>query len=214
MKKLPSLVLGCLLMCTLHVQAQGTLKVGTVDVRRILQEYNRAKESAEKINDAANQAKKELNDRADAYKKVDDDITDLGKQLESAALSADAKAQKNKERDDKIANKKNLEREITEFQRTRQRQLQEEASRAQEAISKDITDVIQEKAKATNLDLVFDKSGPSINRLPELLFSRDSVDFTNDVIAALNKQGRTSGPAAEKSPSSTTTRASATPKKP
>ena len=126
-------------------------------------------------------------------------------------MSADAKAQKAKERDDKISNIKNMEREITEFRQTRERQLQEQALRMREGIVKEISDVVMEKVKSGNLDLVFDKSGNSLNGVPVLMYSRDSVDFTNDVIAVLNKPGRQSSVSTAISPSSAT---SPTPKKP
>ena len=76
-------------------------------------------------------------------------------------MSADAKTQKAKERDDKIGNIKTMEREINEFRQTRERQLQEQALRMREGIVKEITDIVMDKVKANNLDLVFDKSGMS-----------------------------------------------------
>ena len=193
------------------VQAQG-MKIGTVDMNRTFREYNKTKDAEAKINDAKNQAKKEYDERADAYKKALDDVNNLNKQLEAPALSADAKAQKAKERDDKISNIKNMEREITEFRQTRERQLQEQALRMREGIVKEITDVVMERVKSNNLDLVFDKSGNSLNGVPVLMYSRDSVDFTNDVVAALNKPGRASTVTLPSvSPAAAT---SATPKKP
>src|SRR6516165_2612545 len=212
MKKTLFLTLASLLVLPFAVQAQG-MKIGTVDMNRTFREYNKTKDAEAKINDAKNQAKKEYDERADSYKKALDDINTLNKQLEAPALSADAKAQKAKERDDKISNIKNMEREITEFRQTRERQLQEQALRMREGIVKEITDVVLERVKTSNLDLVFDKSGNSLNGVPVLMYSRDSVDFTNDVIAVLNKPGRpnsaTTGPSKEGAAS-----ASATPKKP
>jgi len=213
MKKLLSLTLVSLLVLPVVAWAQGSFKIGTVDMNRTFREYNKTKDAEAKINDAKNQAKKEYDERADSYKKALDDINTLNKQLEAPALSADAKAQKAKERDDKISNIKNMEREITEFRQTRERQLQEQALRMREGIVKEITDVVLERVKTSNLDLVFDKSGNSLNGVPVLMYSRDSVDFTNDVIAVLNKPGRPSsaitGPSKEGAAS-----ASATPKKP
>src|SRR5262249_10615212 len=213
MKKLLFLTLATLFVLPVVVRAQG-MKIGTVDMNRTFREYNKTKDAEAKINDAKNQAKKEYDERADSYKKALDDINNLNKQLEAPALSADAKAAKAKERDDKISNIKNMEREITEFRQTRERQLQEQALRMREGIVKEITDVVMEKVKATNLDLVFDKSGNSLNGVPVVMYSRDSVDFTNDVIAVLNKPGRPSAPLSTGSPSKEGAAASATPKKP
>jgi outer membrane protein len=210
MKKMLFLTVASLLVLPVAVRAQG-MKIGTVDMNRTFREYNKTKDAEAKINDAKNQAKKEYDERADTYKKALDDVNNLNKQLEAPALSADAKAQKAKERDDKISNIKNMEREITEFRQTRERQLQEQALRMREGIVKEITDVVMERVKSNNLDLVFDKSGNSLNGVPVLMYSRDSVDFTNDVIAVLNKPGRPSSVSTTMSPAAA---ASATPKKP
>jgi outer membrane protein len=206
MKKVLSLSLVSLLLLPIAARAQGTLKIGTVDMNRAFKEYNKTKDAEAKINDAKNQAKKEYDDRADAYKKALDEVNNLNKQLDSPALSAEKKAQTAKDRDEKIANIKNMEREINEFRQTRERQLQEQAMRMREGIVKEITDVVNEKVKTTGLDLVFDKSGMSLNGVPLLMYSKENVDFTNDVIAVLNKPGRAASistpisPAASASP--------------
>jgi hypothetical protein len=38
------------------------------------------------------------------------------------------------------------------------------------------------------MDLVFDKSGLSTNYVPLVLYSKDSADFTTEIITALNKK--------------------------
>jgi outer membrane protein len=194
MKKILSLALAFGLALPLAAFAQGTLKVGTVDMNRAFKEFTKTKDAEAKINDAKNQAKKEYDERAENYKKALDDINNLNKQLDAPALSADAKTQKAKERDDKIANIKNMEREINEFRQTRERQLQEQALRMREGIVKEITDVVNDKVKANSMDLVFDKSGMSLNGVPLLLYAKDSFDFTNDIVTVLNKPGRVSSP--------------------
>src|SRR3979409_2599589 len=191
MKKLLIIALGAMLALPCAAFAQS-VKIGTVDMNRAFKEYNKTKDAETKINDAKNAAKKEYDDRADAYKKALDDINNLKKQLDSTALSADAKTKLAKDRDDKIANIKNMEREINEFRQTRERQLQEQALRMREGIVKEITDIVMDKVKTNNDVVVFDKSGMSLNGVPILMFSRDNAEFTNDIIAVLNKPGRVS----------------------
>ncbi len=58
--------------------------------------------------------------------------------------------------------------------------------------------------KSQNLDLVFDKSGMSLNGVPLLLYSRENTDFTNDIVTELNKPGRVSSVSTEKATSATT----------
>ncbi len=168
--------------------SQG-MKVGTIDMNRAFKEYNKTKDAETKINEAKNSAKKEYDDRADAYKKALDEINKLNQQLEAPALSADAKTQKAKDRDEKIASIKNMEREINEFRQTREKQLQEQAVRMRDGIVKEITDVVMTRVRADSMDLVFDKSGVSLNGVPTVMFAKDSFDFTTDVITQLNKPG-------------------------
>ena len=186
MKKLLSLCVASALLLPAAAFAQS-LKIGTVDMQRAFKEYAKTKDAEAKINDAKNAAKKEYDDRADSYKKALDKVNNLNKQLESTALSADAKSKATKERDDEIANIKNMEREINEFRQTRERQLQEQALRMREGIVKEISDVVMDKVKASHLDLVFDKSGMSLNGVPVVMFAPENWDFTTEVLTALNK---------------------------
>src|SRR4051812_49291827 len=152
MKKILSILVGSMLALPIASFAQGTLKIGTVDMNRAFKEYNKTKDAEAKINEAKNAAKKEYDDRADAYKKALDEINALNKQLDAPALSADRKTQMAKERDEKITNIKNMEREINEFRQTRERQLQEQALRMREGIVKEITDVVMDKVKTNGYD--------------------------------------------------------------
>src|SRR3954451_7508154 len=190
MKKSLSILSALTLAVPMAAFAQGTGKIGTVDMQRAFKDYNKTKDAEVKINDAKNAAKKEYDDRAEAYKKALDEINNLNKQLESPALSADKKTGMAKERDDKIATIKTMEREISDFRQTRERQLQEQLMRMREGIVKEITDVVLEKVKTKNLDFVLDKSGVSINGVPVVLYAPENVDFTNEIVEVLNKPGR------------------------
>ncbi|HKP04055.1 MAG TPA: OmpH family outer membrane protein [Chthoniobacterales bacterium] len=217
MKKLLLLAAAAGLAFPVAGFAQGTLKVGTVDMNRAFKEYNKTKDSEKKINEAKDAAKKEYDDRAENYKKALEEINKLSQQLEAPALSADAKTAKAKERDEKISNIKNMEREINEFRQTRENQLQQQAMRMRENIIKEIKDIIMERVKSAGYDLVFDKSGPSMNGVEVLLYSKDNTDFTTDIITALNKKPATTTtekPATEKPATSPAAAPATTPKKP
>jgi outer membrane protein len=189
---LPALVLTLCLVGAIETRAQ--LKIGTVDVDRVMKEYHKTKEAEAKLNEATNAAKKEYEERADAYKKALDEINKLNAQLDTPVLSADAKAAKARERDERIAAIKNMEREINDFRQTREQQLQQQMLHLREGIVKEITNVVIERGKSRNLDLVFDKSGASLNRFSPILFSPESVDFTAEVSAELNKRERAPSP--------------------
>lgn len=199
----------CLVSAT---DTRAEMKIGVVDMERVLKEYDKTKQAEAKLNDAKNAAKKEYDERADVYKKALDEINTLNAQLDSPVLNTDAKASKAKERDEKIASIKNMEREINEFRQTREQQLQQQILLLREGLVKEITGVVIERGKSRNMDLIFDKSGASLNRFSPILFSPDNMDFTAEVIAELNKRARaTSGTVSEKQPADLAKSASPSP---
>ena len=163
------------------------LKVGTVDMKKVFESYYKTKDAEQRINEARNAAKKELDDRMDVYNKGVAEVKKLNEEIESPALGKDAREQKSKARDEKVGELKTMEREINEFRGTREKQLQEQSVRMRGGIVDEINKVIEARVKSENFDVVFDKTGPSLNGVPVVLYAKDSFDFTPDVVTALNK---------------------------
>jgi outer membrane protein len=174
-----------------------SLKIGTVDMKRVFESYYKTKDAEAKINEARNAAKKELEDRMDIAKKSLEEVKKLDEDIAKPELSKDAKEQKAKARSEKAVELQNMDREIREFQQSREKQLQEQSVRMRAGIVDDINKIVADKVKADNYEIVFDKSGPSLNGVPIVLYARDNFDFTDAVITALNKtKGMASEPPA------------------
>lgn len=171
---------------TLHAE----LKVGFVDMNKVFSAYYKTKDAESRLNEATAAAKKELDERVETYQKNLTDLNKLNEEIARPELSKDAKDKKSKERDEKIAETKNLEREINEFRTTRSQQIQDQKLRRRNEIVEEITKVIQERVKGGQFDLVLDKSGNSLNGVPIILFSKDASDFSDDIIATLNKDSK------------------------
>ncbi len=200
MKKLilPALVAVAFLASAISANAQGA-KIGTVDMNKIFSSYYKTKDAESRINEARASAKKELDDRMDTYKKNLDQINKLNEDLNNAALSKEKKDESSKKRDDLISETKNLEREIGEFKNTREKQLQEQAVRMRNGIVDEISKLVNDKVKSENFDIVFDKSGSSLNGVPIVLYARESMDFSDDIVTQLNKnKGKDTAAPAEK----------------
>ncbi|HEY3898999.1 MAG TPA: OmpH family outer membrane protein [Chthoniobacter sp.] len=182
---IPVLTLAIALLGAGPASAQ-TLKIGTVDMKKVFDNYYKTKDAESKINEARNAAKKELEDRMDIAKKALDEVKKLDEDINNSALSKETKDQKQKLRSDKAVELQNMDREIREFQQSREKQLQEQSMRMRAGIVDDINKVVADRVKAESYNLVFDKSGPSLNGVPIVLYSMDNYDFTDAVIKALN----------------------------
>jgi len=163
------------------------MKVGTLDMNNVFTQYHRTKDAESKLNEARAAAKKELDDRLETLKKAMDEINKISADIEKPELSKDAKEKAAKSRDEKVAEARNLDREIAEFRGTRERQLQEQFMRMRKDIVDDIMKVVTTKVQEAQYDLVFDKSGMSIGQIPVIVYSKESMDFSKDIIDTLNK---------------------------
>lgn len=175
--------------------AVSEMKIGIVDMKRVFQEYYKTKDAEKKVNDDKSKAKKELDDRSAKYRDLITKWNDSQKILQDKLVNEELKQQKAKEAQGIATEAKALEREIDEFRRRREAQLQEQVMRMRKNLLEDIRQRVEEKAKRDNYDLVFDKSGMSPSGVPFLLHSKDAVDFSTDVLTELNK-GAPAGAAA------------------
>lgn len=167
--------------------AQTQMKIGIVDMKRVFQEYHKTKDAEKKVNEDKSKAKKDLDQRSAAYQGLVGQWEQASKIVQDKLVNAELKQQKQQEMQ-KLTNEiKALEREIDEFRRRREQQLQEQVTRMRKGLLDDISQRVEEKSKRDNYDLVFDKSGVSPSGVKFLLHSKDAVDFSNEVLAELNK---------------------------
>ncbi|HEX2746533.1 MAG TPA: OmpH family outer membrane protein [Verrucomicrobiales bacterium] len=179
--------LAATLLATGSASAQTQMKIGIVDMKRVFQEYYKTKDAEKKVNEDKSKAKKDLDQRNNTYQKLIDQWNEASKIVQDKLVNAELKQQKKAEADKIASEIKALEREIDEFRRRREQQLQEQVMRMRKGLLDDISQRVEEKAKLDNYDLVFDKSGVSPSGVKFLLHSKDAVDFSNQVLAELNK---------------------------
>lgn len=166
---------------------EAPMKVGIVDMKRVFQEYWKTKDAEKKVNEDKSKAKKELDERGTKYKDLIGRWNEIEKVLKDKLVNEQMKAQKQKEAQDVIAEARSLEREMEEFKRRREAQLQEQVMRMRKGLLETIKTTVEDKAKRDNYDLVFDKSGISPSGVPFLLHSKDGKDFSTEIITELNK---------------------------
>jgi outer membrane protein len=209
MKKTSSLtVIGLfVLSCGLASQAHAEMKIGTIDMQKVFTAYYKTHDAEDKLHEAQKAYKDELDQRMDAYKKNLDVINKLNEEINKPELSGASKDQKAQERDSKISETKGLEKEISDFRTTRERQIQDQLKRMRDAIVEEIMKVVNDQVKAQNYDIVFDRSGFSANNIvPVLLYSRDNYDFSDSVITKLNasRPSASAAPGAPQKPATST----------
>jgi Skp family chaperone for outer membrane proteins len=167
--------------------AHAQVKFGTVDMNLVFSEYYKTKDAQAKYADAEKAANDDLNGRVDTLKASMKDISQLNTDLQKPDLAKDVADAKKKDLQTKVAAARTLDREIADYRSSKQKGLQDQFLRMRKDIVDDIMKTVNDLVKAKNYDIVFDKSGLSAGAVPVVLYSRSDLDFTQEVITALNK---------------------------
>ena len=163
------------------------LKFGVVDMSKAFSEFFKTKEAAEKFKGNLDKAQKEMNDRWSVYKNLMTDMQKLKKEASDPIMTQDARQKKAVEFEEKGKELRALEQEIGEAQNRRSSQLKQEDMSIRKGIYDEILVVVKDKSKAENYDFVFDKSGMSLSTVPMLVYYKDAVDITDQIVVELNK---------------------------
>ena len=193
---LTSLVASFVIVAGSLAQAAET-KIGLVDMNKIFSSYYKTDQAKKRIDEAQAVAQKELQDLVDIFNKNLDVVRKLNEELSKPELSKESKEKKAKERDEKAEESKRQEKEIVELRQRRLKDLQDQAARMRAGIVDEIRKLINEKVKADQYDMVLDKSGLSSNGVELVLFSRETADFSADIIKTLNASKPKDAPAPE-----------------
>jgi outer membrane protein len=137
-----------------------------------------------------------MNDRWSVYKNLMNDMQKLKKDASDPIMTPDARAKKAAEFEDKGKELRALEQEIGEAQNRRSGQLKQEDMQIRKGIYDEILVVVRDKSKSEGYDFVFDKSGMSLSTVPILIYYKDAVDITDQIIVELNKSAPAAGAAA------------------
>jgi len=163
------------------------LKFGVVDMSKAFSEFYKTKEAAEKFKANVDKAQKEMNDRWTVYKDLMGDMEKLKRAVNDPILPQSQRAEKVADLEEKGRELRSLEQDIGEQQNRRSGQLKQEDMQIRKGIYDEILVVVKDKAKADSYDFIFDKSGMSLSTVPVLIYYKDAVDITDQIIVELNK---------------------------
>lgn len=175
------------LATSLTLASAADLKFGVVDMSKAFSEFHKTKEAAEKFKSNVDKAQKEMNDRWAVYKNLMTDMQKLKKEASDPIMTQDARTKKAAAFDEKAKELRTLEQEIGEQQNRRSSQLKQEDVQIRRGIYDEILVVVRDKAKTEGYDFIFDKSGMSLSTVPVLIYYKDAVDVTDQIVVELNK---------------------------
>ncbi|MGD0652069.1 MAG: OmpH family outer membrane protein [Verrucomicrobiia bacterium] len=169
-------------------------RIVLVDLNRVFIEYYKTPIASAKLKETIDSYNKEQEELRTQLRKGIDELTKLREEQEKTEYTPEVREQKKKAVQEKLAETQKAQRDLEEYQRSHQQILDQQRDRMRQTILGEIKDVISKEAKDVGYTLVFDKSGNTLNGIPTVVYSQDSMDITDDIIKKLNRnQPKTTG---------------------
>ena len=180
---------AALLLFPLTASADPKMKLGTVNMAKLLTEYHLTKAALAEEDVEREEIKKDDQERIVAIKAMNDEMKLLDAELRDPSL-AEAKRRASLEKlkiyDTKI---KALGKERDDFLQRRGKALNQKMGSIMNEIRIEVVNSVAAHAKdSTDVDYVVDSSGLTTAQVPFLLFAREKVDLTDDLLKLLNKE--------------------------
>ncbi|MDG1072334.1 MAG: OmpH family outer membrane protein [Akkermansiaceae bacterium] len=181
--------LAAVLLLPLTASADPKMKLGTVNMTKLLIEYHLTKAARAEENIEREDIKKDDQERIVAIKAMSDEMRLLDAELRDPSL-AEAKRRASLEKlklyDSKI---KALSKERDEFLKRRGNALNQKMASIMNEIRIEVVSRVAAHVKdSTDVDFVVDSSGLTTAQIPFLLYARERVDLTDDMLKLLKKE--------------------------
>ena len=163
------------------------LKIATVDMERLFNEYHKTTSVQRDINIERARIQKDNNLRLKDIRDIDDSLQKIREQLKDTELGDKKRQDLRQEAGDLSQDGIHKERERSEFLERRNRTLSEKMTKQMRSILVKIQRVVSERAKAGNYDYIFDQSGNSNQGIPFVLHARDTTDLSDSLLEELNQ---------------------------
>jgi outer membrane protein len=175
-----------LTFAAIAASASAQNRIAIVDLRKVFDEYYKTKAADATLKDRAGDLEKERKALTDQYQKLTEDYKKALDGANDQAVSADEREKRKKTAESKLIEIKELEQNLTQFDRQSRTTLEEQQRRMRDNILTEIKNVINTKAKSGSYSLVVDTAAETINKTPVVMYTNGENDLTVAVLAQLN----------------------------
>jgi outer membrane protein len=162
------------------------MKIATVDLRKIFDNYYKTKQADEILKKEADEVQKDRKDMIDKYKAMEGDWKKLIDRANDQAISGDERDKAKQQAEKTLVQLRETEQAVNDYDRVAQQKLFEKKKLKWDAIVTEIRQVVNTKSKAAGYNMVIDTSGDTMNNTPMILYTDGQSDFTDAILKELN----------------------------
>lgn len=177
-----------ILFCSVQASsAQNNLKIGLIDMEKCMTDFYKSKQETARLQEMVNEKRKEINVRNADYQKLNTILAAEDKKANATEVPPDVRQAAAKRVQELLKERTVQLREVQEFQKKFQEQLNTMRTEIQKRLYAEVKLVIAEVSKNEGFDLVQDSAFlPRTTNKSILYFSNKVPDITEKVLAKLN----------------------------
>lgn len=184
----------------LAFSAHAETKIGLIDLRAVFDKYYKTKQADANLKEEAADLEKQRKEMVDDFKKGEDEWKKLLDKSNDQAIAAEEREKNKDAANKKLAELKDMEQTVGQFERSSRAKLAEKQRRRRDAILDEIREVVNTKAKAAGYTVVIDSAASSINDTPVVMYNNGENDITEMILGQLNASAPPVSPASEEKP--------------
>jgi len=162
------------------------MNIGLVDMERIFKEFYKTKIEEQKVEEVKAVIAAEVEKRREKHSSVLAEYEALVKKVRDPTLSDAVRRGHQANAEAKAGELQALDQAMAKYAEDKRRQLLTEVEQRKAEILNEISEKINEMAKAQDFDAVFDRGGLSDRGFPFVVFIKDATDISREVITNLN----------------------------
>ncbi len=166
--------------------ASAETKIATIDLRRVFDNYWKTLQATAVLKENAADLDKDHKKMLEDYNKAKADYQKTLTSASDPAIAPEEKEKRKQAAEARLTEVKELEVQITGFERQARSNLDSKRQRMREDVLKEIRAVIGDKARSGGYSLVLDTAAESFNNTPVIMFTNGENDLTEVVLSQMN----------------------------
>ncbi len=183
-------------LVTLAASAQPAAKILVVDMAKLYDTHYKTLEQNAKIQSDDQKAQEEVDKMNKEGNALVEEYKSLNEQAGNAVLSAEAKSKAQNEAQKKLEAIQNKQNEVRSFIQNTRNSLQQRLQTFRSLMLEEIGKIAADVAKRKGATLLFDKAGPSLIGVSNIIYSDPAYEITDDVMKEINKDRPAGAPTA------------------
>ncbi len=169
------------------VYGEAPLKVVTVDMTYLYENYHRTQEAQARFQSSIERAQRETQKLMEEGNEMVEEYQEVIEQTNNPALSEEAQLEAQQKAQEMVEAIREKERELQQFQNNTRRSLEQRQRNHRELMLDEIKEVVMAEAAEREATLVFDTSGATLIGVPALIYADSSFDITDLVLEEINR---------------------------